>query len=246
MPPGSLLGPLLFNILINGLNFVSRTTSLRLYADDTTDYALHKNPIILERNVNQDLVVLHRWFNQNFLEINPSKSQAMIIGKSKYNYKFTVGTDTTEICNKLKIHVVNLDNDLNFKLRIHAMVKKAYTKIGAIRKLINFIKADIAVRPYKAYVLPHLEYCSPKLIGIGKSQSKKLEAVNYYAIKTLLNIPRSTDNETALNQIKFTPRTVNYNLRSSRLKVNQPAYSTKYLHNSFNYIVFHFWNNLWT
>ena len=173
VPQGSLLGPLLFNVMINDLNFVSRATSLRLYADDTTDHGSHKNPIILERNVNQNLVVLRRWFNQNFLEINTSKSQAMIIGKFKYNCKFTIGTDTTEVSGKLKILGVNLDNDLNFKSHIHAVVKKAYAKIGAIPKITHFIKPDIAVRLYKAYVLPHLEYCSPILIGIGKSQSKK-------------------------------------------------------------------------
>ena len=101
-----------------------------------------------------------------------------------------------------------MDNDLNFKSHIDAMVKKAYAKIGVIRKIIHFIKPDNVVRLYKAYVLPHLEYFSLILIGIGKSQSKKLETVNRYAIETLLNIPRSTDCETALNRVNI--RTLEY------------------------------------
>lgn len=51
--------------------------------------------------------------------------------------------------------------------------------------------------------MPQLEYCSPILVGIGKTQAKKLEAVNHYAIKILLNLPRSIDYETALDLINM-------------------------------------------
>ena len=61
--------------MINDLNFVISNTSLRLYADHTTDYSSHINPVTLEYNINQDLDVLCGWF-----EINTSKTHAMIIG----------------------------------------------------------------------------------------------------------------------------------------------------------------------
>ena len=135
VPQGSLFGPLLFNIMINGINFLINNTSLRLYADDTTDYTSHINPITLEYNINQDMEVLCGWFQENCLGINTSKTQAMIIGKSGYNYNFIVGTDSIEIGDTLRILGVDLDDDLNFKLHINAMVKKAYAKIGALRSI---------------------------------------------------------------------------------------------------------------
>ena len=43
VPRGSLLGPLLFNMYVNDLNYFITNTSLRLYADDTTPYASDLN-----------------------------------------------------------------------------------------------------------------------------------------------------------------------------------------------------------
>ena len=52
---------------------------------------------------------------------------------------------------------------------------------------------DVSLSLYKAYILPHLEYCSPLLLGINKTLSSKLESVNKYALKTLLNLGNSVD-----------------------------------------------------
>ena len=35
-------------------------------------------------------------------------------------------------------------------------------------------------RLYKAYVLPHLEYCSPLFLGVGNVDASKMESTNYY------------------------------------------------------------------
>ena len=66
LPQGSLLGPLLFNMYVNDLNYFNTNTSLRLYADDTTEYASDVSPVVLQFVINSDLSVLSRWFRMNF------------------------------------------------------------------------------------------------------------------------------------------------------------------------------------
>lgn len=70
VPQGSLLGPLLFNMYVNDLNYFVANTSLRLYADDTTEYASDASPRVLQYVLNSDLSVLSRWFARNYLQIN--------------------------------------------------------------------------------------------------------------------------------------------------------------------------------
>ena len=48
LPQGSLLGPPLFNIFINDLNYAVPDLSLRLYADDTTLFTSDVSPIALQ------------------------------------------------------------------------------------------------------------------------------------------------------------------------------------------------------
>ena len=116
---------------------------------------------------------------------------------------------------------------------------------------------------YKAYVLPHLEYCCPLLLGISKVLKNNIERTNRYAIKTLLNLGNSATYDFCLamadmdkleqcfkldgpNYISkfFTPRLTKYNLRDSGLNVMQPPYNSLVMHNSFLFTITHIWNQL--
>ena len=104
----------------------------------------------------------------------------MTLGKSQYPYNLFIGDKSIEIEPTLKILGVTLDRDLSFKPHVAIMLR--------IQRLVP---SDVMISLYKAYVLPHLEYCCPLLLGISKVLKNNIERTNNYAIKTLLNLGNS-------------------------------------------------------
>ena len=128
----------------------------------------------------------------------------MILGKSSsVPPVFYIDGCPIEAKDSLKILGVIIDNKLTFDEHISTTLKKVYAKIGALRRLKKLIPPDVAIQLYKAYILPHLEYCSPLLLGINKTLNSKLESANRYALRTLLNLGNNLDYESILSIVKL-------------------------------------------
>ena len=194
----------------------------------------------------------------------------MIPGKHSHEPALHIGDSVIEISGFLNILGVRIDDKLTFKDHLSTVLRKVYAKVGALRRLRKLVPADISLMLYKAYILPHLEYCSPLLLGINKTLNKKLESANYYALKALLNFGNSLDYDSILSAVNmqslehrryyqslvlpgngpdyisdlFEPRILRYNLRNSDHNLTQPSYNNRYYHNSFTYKASHLWNQL--
>lgn len=101
IPQGSILGPLLFIVFINDLPFHVTSSTIDLYADDTTltSCASYSSIDRLEQNLNFSVAEIAEWAAFNKLPINESKTKAILItGKrlpSKINYEMALTINGT-------------------------------------------------------------------------------------------------------------------------------------------------------
>ena len=83
----------------------------------------------------------------------------------------------------MKLLGLTIDSFLSFKAHVKSVCNKVMVKVSAFRRVRKFIPSEVMVNIYKAFILPHLEYCAPVLVGLSYGLSNKLELTNQYAIK---------------------------------------------------------------
>ena len=80
VPQGSALGSLLFNMYINDLFFLMKSTNVCRYEDDTTFHVCDMNLENLVRRLEYDLFPAIEWFESNYMKLNQDKCHFLLSG----------------------------------------------------------------------------------------------------------------------------------------------------------------------
>jgi hypothetical protein len=146
VPQGSVLGPLLFLIMINDIAY-NLSGRVLLFADDTSLLATHENIVTAKELASNLLTECEKWFCANHLSLNQTKTQIMTFNLSNY-------VDLA----KGKLLGFDLDPKLSWSWHIDSVCKKLSRVTYLLRKLQYSVPEAFWRVAYLAFFEPHIRY----------------------------------------------------------------------------------------
>ena len=160
MPQGSILGPTLFLIYINDL-VQNIGANVRLFADDTSLYAIVDDPISSAVQLNIDLKTNFNWGKTWSVDFNPNKNESLFVSR-KHNDQphpsLKMGNiEVKEVADHKHLDLV-IANDCTWSHHINYISKKTRKRIGSLKRN-KFILDRLSLNKlYTTFIRPLLEY----------------------------------------------------------------------------------------
>ena len=179
VPQGSILGPLLFILLINDMDQEVKQCELVLYADDTVLFTSHHTITIVENNLNKDLQSLGRWLQDNNLVINlkPGKTEFVMYGTHKKlssvdSIKVEINNVPVSHATKYEYLGVTMDNHLTLTDHHNKMYKRVSARLKLMKRIRHNISPMVASTIYKTMIRPIMFYCNNIFLNMSLSQNQ--------------------------------------------------------------------------
>ena len=87
VPEGLILCPLLFNKFLSDIFLFISKCQLCNFADDSTLYKSGKNIQKINSDLEISFTILHKWFHENYMVLNPGKCQYIVTGHDDLSLK---------------------------------------------------------------------------------------------------------------------------------------------------------------
>lgn len=211
VPQGSILGPLLFLVLVSDLHKCILNGSYHMYADDTQLYYHCKWSEISSviDKINEDLQRIFNFSTRNCLKLNASKSYFIVIGSKPNLHKLKdLPLPPLTLNNKVierKLTVKNLgvyfDENLTWNFHVNKMISTSYFKLRQAYRFKNFLSEKSKITICESYVLSTFNYCDLVYFNISDFLKTKIQKVQNTCVRFIFGLKKFDHISTYFSQL---------------------------------------------
>ena len=185
------LGPLLFNAFINDIFYFVKQAVIYNYADDNTVSFIHNNLVVLKKVLEAESCIFIDcfFFFKNFMKANPTKFQAICIGKNAHENIASFKVDSVEIkCEEtVTLLGVNIDLMLSFDDHMTDICKKASKQLAVLKRFGRFLTKQGKLTICNSFIVSNFNYCPLAWHFCSMSSTNKMEKVQERALRFINN-----------------------------------------------------------
>ena len=182
LPQGSILSPLLFNIMLSDIP-TCPSVSTSLYADDCAIWTSGSNVKLLINKMQKHLNSLESWLKDWGFKLSENKTVPVLFTKSKkkYDINLKINEKITPFQNSYRFLGMIFDQNLNWNLHINNIIERCKRKINLLKCLAgshwgNSSKSLLIF--YRAYIRPLLDY-GCEAYDSATDSKKKSHSIQY-------------------------------------------------------------------
>ena len=134
-----------------------------------------------------DFMILHKWFHENHMVLNPDKCYYIVIGDYDPIQKIILNNIEIASSNEEKLLDILLDSKLNFDSHITSLCKNAGQKLSALARISHYLSQDQKLLLLNSVVKSQFSYWP--LIWMFTSQylNNALNSIHERALRLVYN-----------------------------------------------------------
>ena len=191
VPQGSVLGPLLFLVMINDIDANIISSSVSSFADDTRVMAgtISRQDVAGMQN---DLDIIYQWAQDNNATFNPGKFECLRYGRNQdliTSTEYLSNSLTPIACsNSVRDLGVTMSSDATFSEHISKICTAASLKCGWILRTFKTRERLPLLTLWKSLVLPTLDYCCQLWTPAAPGLIQRIEQVQVSYLKKIVGM----------------------------------------------------------